>query len=1033
MENLKRVVVLSILSVFGILYFWLASRYPDLDAKALMASTASVSDTLSPWPLFQISPDDSFLNKVFFTTLNWINSNLKGMAFGIALGAAFLTLFSYIKLPESKGTFRNTFYGFLLGSPLGVCVNCAAPVFKGILESKRLELAMAAMLSSPTMNIIVLTMVFTFFPFYMGVIKILFTLICVFIGIPLINKFLVSSEKNSLATDSTNWLSREPEVLCGLVRNENWLQAIRETFRDYFSRLRFIAFRLIPLMILAGFLGALFSHLIPSSIFESEVSFLTLALAALFGVLLPVPIAFDVILVNAFYAQGMPESIVLILLCSLGIVSLFSFMVIWSSVSWRWAVSLISFCFLLTLVVGVSADGLHEKFYIEDKLNEFSKKKVVVKTDSEKNHQSDPIDSNTKIAKPIEFITLKEDENGKIQYSPYKSTKNSERLGFEKLEGSEIGIDRGFQYGIRDYTDPFWVGRGTASGDYDNDGWQDLVLGSNQGFVLYKNIGGHFQRQKITNPNLENFQVFAVALVDLDNNGWLDIFFSTYNNGNFVIHNDEAGFNYDVPVEIPNNNGLLTVSPAFADLDGNGLLDIVNGNMALGVITGSHHMNEKRNNSLVFNGGMVFRDIPLETTSGETMSTLISDINNDGLLDIYFSNDFVVPDKLLLGNGRGFKPVAGRQFIQKTPFFSMSADSGDINNDLKLDFLTTGTTISASHTGLETIDGIQSSEYTQFKGGSEICKQIKDEVYRKQCLTVRNSRYIEILQQKKNVDFNNCYQLNGETKQQRCLLAVMWQLVTQNATIENCESHFSDDARLRSACEVLKQKGKRYTAADISAAIPQEDNNFLYRFDETTKTQKAIDDYKHPGGWTWNSRIADLDNDGWQDIINAEGAVRKEGYGWNVLMRNRDGKHFEQKQFTLGFNDDFGLFSFTLIDMDNDGDLDIIGNSSEGPVQVYRNNTSDFNKSIAIELNDAIGNKNAIGAKITIVYDNGRQSQIREIKASGGYMSFDPAITYFGLGFLDVVESIIVQWPDNNTFNYAGPFESQRLYQLSRN
>jgi hypothetical protein len=176
------VVVLS--TLVGVTYFWFGSRYPDLNAKALMVGGASMSDALTVWPLFDIHPFYPLWKRIGLGTLNWLYANWKGMLFGVCFGGAFLTLLSYFRLPRRQNTFSNTVLGFAMGAPLGVCVNCAAPVFKGMLRCQRTETAFAAMLSSPTMNVVVLTMVFSFFPLYMGMTKIAFTLLMVFLSCP---------------------------------------------------------------------------------------------------------------------------------------------------------------------------------------------------------------------------------------------------------------------------------------------------------------------------------------------------------------------------------------------------------------------------------------------------------------------------------------------------------------------------------------------------------------------------------------------------------------------------------------------------------------------------------------------------------------------------------------------------------------------------------------------------------------------------------------------------------------------------------
>ena len=630
------------------------------------------------------------------------------------------------------------------------------------------------------------------------------------------------------------------------------------------------------------------------------------------------------------------------------------------------------------------------------------------------------------------FTELQSKDNTRLSQSPFIHSKEKNNGKFEFIEGQEIGLDKGFMYGLRDYTDPFWIGRGTASGDYDKDGWQDIIFGSNHGFVLYRNTGGKFKQQQLNNKTIKQQQVYAVAFVDLDNDGWLDIFYTTFDKGNFLILNKQGDFDSDNLISVPNNNAALTLSPAFADIDYDGYPDIVNGNIGLGVVTGSHYMRARRNNSIVFNGGLKFRDVVMEKTSGETMASLISDINNDDIADIYFGNDFFIPDKLLLGTGAGFKPVGGNRFIPYTPFFSMGADSGDINNDLDLDFVVMGTMETALNIGKNTIDEKLPVEYTRYKGDAKTCEQIKHPDYRKNCIDVRQTNYVDILDRQQAVYFTQCRTENTAIEKELCLTRVMWQLITQNPDINNCKTHFADDKKLQTVCDILKLRDKEFDRRNIYGAIPQDDRNMLYTYNKNAKSLEMVKGFKHPGGWTWSSRIADLDNDGWQDIFNSEGAVRKHGYGWNVFMKNIDGQHFEQKQFSYGLTNDFGLYSFSLVDMDNDGDLDIIGNGAEGPVQVYKNKATKNNHSIAISLIDSKGNYNAIGAKVFIYYDKKQKAQMREIKASGGYQSFDTAMAWFGLGSETKIDEIHVLWPDQSSSTFSGPLKSDMHYRIER-
>ncbi|NRA44960.1 MAG: CRTAC1 family protein [Oligoflexales bacterium] len=214
--------------------------------------------------------------------------------------------------------------------------------------------------------------------------------------------------------------------------------------------------------------------------------------------------------------------------------------------------------------------------------------------------------------------------------------------------------------------------------------------------------------------------------------------------------------------------------------------------------------------------------------------------------------------------------------------------------------------------------------------------------------------------------------------------------------------------------------------------IKQEDMAFVYI---QNKKSELVDinstkpgSFVHPGGWTWNTKIVDLDSDGFQDIINSEGAIRSQKTGWNTFMYNQGNATFKEAQWQKQLTDPFSLFSFALIDFDFDGDLDIIGNSSSGPVQVYKNETS--NHSISFKLRDFQGNHFGVGSKIYLKTAKGLQ--LREVKASGGYQSFDPLMVHFGLGESSSASELKVVWPDGERHTMPGTWEAGHQYEIRR-
>ncbi len=1001
------------------------SRYPDLNRKAMVAENHSVGDTISMWPILKVTANDPMWKKIAYTTVNWTNDNKKGMSFGIALAALLSIWLSYWQF-NPGGRWRSAFYGMILGSPLGVCVNCAAPVFKGVLRSRRIEMALALMFASPTLNVVVLTMAFSLLPLYMAFTKLAFNLAVILLGVPLLARWLADAPVKDLQVLE----QRLATEACAVPIQESFVSAFVGLFKDFGRQLGHIFIRTAPLMFVAGFLGAALSHLVPLDALRGSGGLGSVILAATVGLILPVPMAFDVVLTNALFSAGLPQNVAMVLLLSLGVYSFYSFMITWQSASRRWAFMIAGGLWLVILPIGFLAPWLHETFYMSPNIEAYRQLTQETGKRDTDSATTSLAAKTTETAPPLPHDAVTKQGTISITRYPFLAKQgNSGR--FVQHEGPDLGINQGFMYTIRDYPDPFWVGRGTAAGDYDQDGWVDLVLGSDHGPLLYHNVGGKFVPVPLNIPMLADLRTFAVALVDLDSDGWLDLFFTSFDRGNFWIRNESGRF-AGAATPVPNGDGVLTVSPAFADLNGDGRIDIFNGNMVLGIATGFRSYGKGRQNGITWNRpeGFVFEPLQDEA-DGETMASLISDINGDGFLDLYENNDFVVPDYLYFGAQGGklnrLKAPGIGQFA--TPYFSMSVDTGDINNDLRMDLLITGTIAAKQDLGAEAIDGVQASEYKKAKDTAAFCEKIQDKTYQANCIRNRQNEHIIPFHRLKNLNVRDCQQITDREQQDSCLLTMMWMIVTNNDDQVDCQKRYAFDPKILKVCLLMRAAGPNHKAEEFAQEAPQMDRAALYLGQADGGLGRAPkEQFDHPGGWTWSSRFVDLDNDGWLDIFNAEGAVRRGEFGWNVYMHNEQGK-FVQKQFSAGLNNDFNLFSFVLIDYDHDGDLDIIGNGSEGPPQIYENQITGQQHSIAFRLESTAGNTANLNARV-IVYPKQGPAQIREIKAGGGYQSIDAPEVFFGLGSSDEVSSVEIQWPGGRKQKIEGPLQADALYRL---
>ena len=164
---------LGILFIVGI--FWGQSRYDQLTEKSLMGNR-SITQGISFEQILPYEANASLLERTFVSSVNWCYTNYKGMLFGILLAAMIFGLFSFRKFKPAKSPLWNAVQGFLMGIPLGVCVNCAAPIAQGMVRSKfKPETSLIMMFTSPSMNILVLSMLFTLLPLHLGLVKVIFT------------------------------------------------------------------------------------------------------------------------------------------------------------------------------------------------------------------------------------------------------------------------------------------------------------------------------------------------------------------------------------------------------------------------------------------------------------------------------------------------------------------------------------------------------------------------------------------------------------------------------------------------------------------------------------------------------------------------------------------------------------------------------------------------------------------------------------------------------------------------------------------
>jgi hypothetical protein len=114
----------------------------------------------------------------------------------------------------------------------------------------------------------------------------------------------------------------------------------------------------VPLMVLAAVLGALAVETIPQQGLHAPATLGGIVLVALVGTFLPVPMAFDVVIAYVLLSRGVALPYVVTILCTLGIYSVYSFLVVGKTISWRVAAAAGGAVAGLGALAGMVAMGL---------------------------------------------------------------------------------------------------------------------------------------------------------------------------------------------------------------------------------------------------------------------------------------------------------------------------------------------------------------------------------------------------------------------------------------------------------------------------------------------------------------------------------------------------------------------------------------------------------------------------------------------------------------------------------------------------
>jgi len=231
-------------------------------------------------------------------------------------------------------------------------------------------------------------------------------------------------------------------------------------------------------------------------------------------------------------------------------------------------------------------------------------------------------------------------------------------------------------------------GVGGTIGDYDNDGYLDIFTAgpSSSGSNLFHNNGDGTFDQVLEEPFLSDSSDFQVSSwVDIENDGDLDLFVSAGGNVGFTdnylyINNNDGTFTRDT-TNLITKDSTATINCSWSDFNNDGYVDLFIANGAQFIDAGANYlyMNNGDGSFTRLTEGAIVND------QNSSLGSSWGDYNNDGYLDLFVANGR--ENKLYKNNGDNtFKSVLAGEMVTEN---SVSAGSGwaDFDNDGDLDLL----------------------------------------------------------------------------------------------------------------------------------------------------------------------------------------------------------------------------------------------------------------------------------------------------------------------------------------------------------
>ncbi|MDX1640691.1 MAG: FG-GAP-like repeat-containing protein [Balneolaceae bacterium] len=545
-------------------------------------------------------------------------------------------------------------------------------------------------------------------------------------------------------------------------------------------------------------------------------------------------------------------------------------------------------------------------------------------------------------------------------------------------------------------------GSGVAVADVDGDGLQDIYFAAIDGTnKLYKNLG-NFEFEDITEEaGLTHSGTNSTGVVFADVNGdqLSDLLITSLSDNNALyINNGDGTFSLRENSGLGESNGAMSM--ALADVNGDGSLDLYITNYKALAAKDIYSVQELTNENTLD----TFKDGKVQVKP--EFQRHFSVINLDGK-PVRVENG--TADEFYLNDGNGFftKADPSHHFLNynnegmELPLdWGLSATFRDVNNDLLPD--------------LYVANDFWTPDRFWINQGNGIFKLIDS-------LAVRNVSYSAM-----GVDFAD---------------------INRDGHLDYVVTEMLSDNHSRRLQQVSQNR-----TTENGTVMANRNSLYMNRGDDTF-SQIAHYSNVDASGWSWATNFMDIDLDGFEDLIIANGYLfdyldmetqfrmseeaRRRGYQVddilnypelslkNKIYKNNMDLTFADNSEKWGFSEEDISQGMAFADFDNDGDLDILMNRFNDVASLFENKSN--KKRIAVRLNGDPPNTYGIGATIELTGSDLQQS--KEIVAGGSYLSGLQPMAVFAAN--EDNYQINVYWPDGKV-STVQDVSANRIYEIDQ-